>query len=76
MAPAKGTFSRVERGEGDSFSPTEEIGTITSLRDRTPVPAPYGGQVIEWLVEDGDLVAPGQPLVRLFPEEAPQGVLT
>jgi [acyl-carrier-protein] S-malonyltransferase len=24
--------------------------------------------VIEWLVEDGDPVAPGQPLVRLHPE--------
>ena len=24
--------------------------------------------VVEWLVEDGDLVSPGQPLVRLHPE--------
>ncbi|MGH3359032.1 MAG: hypothetical protein ACRDO7_09535 [Nocardioidaceae bacterium] len=23
---------------------------------------------MEWLVEDGDLVSPGQPLVRLHPE--------
>jgi [acyl-carrier-protein] S-malonyltransferase len=23
---------------------------------------------VEWLVEDGDLVSPGQPLVRLHPE--------
>ena len=27
----------------------------------------HGGQVVEWLVEDGDLVSPGQPLVRLHP---------
>jgi [acyl-carrier-protein] S-malonyltransferase len=27
--------------------------------------------VVEWLVEDGDLVAPGQPLVRLHPEAVP-----
>jgi [acyl-carrier-protein] S-malonyltransferase len=24
--------------------------------------------VVEWLVEDGDLVSPGQPLLRLHPE--------
>jgi [acyl-carrier-protein] S-malonyltransferase len=30
--------------------------------------APHGGTVIEWLVEDGDPVSPGQPLVRLHPE--------
>ncbi|MEP6815674.1 MAG: hypothetical protein ABI873_09005 [Marmoricola sp.] len=23
---------------------------------------------MEWLVEDGDLVSPGQPLLRLHPE--------
>ena len=32
--------------------------------------AAHGGQVVEWLVEDGDLVSPGQPLVRLHPEGA------
>jgi pyruvate/2-oxoglutarate dehydrogenase complex dihydrolipoamide acyltransferase (E2) component len=26
------------------------------------------GTILEWLVEDGDPVAPGQPLVRLHPE--------
>jgi len=29
--------------------------------------APYGGIVVEWLVEDLDPVAPGQPLLRLYP---------
>ena len=32
------------------------------------VAAPHGGIVVEWLVEDGDPVAPGQPLLRLHPE--------
>ena len=31
------------------------------------VTAAHGGQVVEWLVEDGDLVSPGQPLLRLHP---------
>ncbi len=30
--------------------------------------APHGGTVVEWLVEDGDPVAPGQPIIRLHPE--------
>ena len=29
--------------------------------------APHGGIVVEWLVENGDPVAPGQPLLRLYP---------
>ena len=33
-----------------------------------PVVAGHGGTVVEWLVEDGDPVSPGQPLVRLHPE--------
>ncbi|MEZ5194291.1 MAG: biotin/lipoyl-binding protein [Nocardioides sp.] len=44
------------------------IGSVASLRDQTPVLAPHGGHVVEWLVEDGDLVSPGQPLLRLHPE--------
>ena len=42
-----------------------------SLADEQAVLAPHGGHVVEWLVEDGDLVAPGQPLVRLHPEAVP-----
>ena len=44
------------------------ISDIASLRDSTPVAAAHGGRVVEWLVEDGDPVSPGQPLVRLHPE--------
>lgn len=71
VAPAKGQFKRTDVAEGESLEPTEEIGTISSLRDSTPVVAPYGGTIVEWLVEDGDLVSPGQPLVRLHPEGMP-----
>jgi [acyl-carrier-protein] S-malonyltransferase len=30
----------------------------------------FAGIVLEWLVEDGDPVAAGQPIVRLQPEAA------
>lgn len=37
-------------------------------RESVDVTAPQGGTVLEWLVEDGDPVISGQPLVRLHPE--------
>jgi [acyl-carrier-protein] S-malonyltransferase len=72
VSPSKGTFHLAEAVNGaDVLSPGSTIGDIVSLRDRIVVTAAHGGQVVEWLVEDGDLVSPGQPLVRLHP----QGVL-
>jgi [acyl-carrier-protein] S-malonyltransferase len=68
VSPAKGTFHRSEEaGEATVLEPGAPLGDVASLRDRTEVRAPHGGQVVEWLVEDGDLVSPGQPLVRLHP---------
>jgi [acyl-carrier-protein] S-malonyltransferase len=69
VAPAKGTFHQAaDLHEGDAVAPESPIGSVASLRDETPVRAPYGGTIVEWLVEDGDLVSPGQPLIRLHPE--------
>jgi len=68
VSPSKGTFERLAGGEGDSLEPESSIGTVRSTRDETSVFAPHGGTIVEWLVEDGDLVSPGQPLVRLHPE--------
>jgi len=69
VSPAKGTFhlssGAVER---DVLEPGVVIGAVASLRERTEITAPHGGSVVEWLVEDGDLVSPGQPLLRLHPE--------
>ncbi|MDR7255518.1 [acyl-carrier-protein] S-malonyltransferase [Nocardioides sp. BE266] len=69
VSPAKGTFHlSPEAADLDVLPPGAEIGAVASLRDRTQVSAPHGGSVVEWLVEDGDLVSPGQPLLRLHPE--------
>jgi [acyl-carrier-protein] S-malonyltransferase len=69
VAPAKGTFHlAAEAADADLLPAGTTIGEIASLRDRIAVAAPHGGQVVEWLVEDGDLVSPGQPLLRLHPE--------
>lgn len=68
VSPAKGTFNADPSvGEGASLAEGYEVGAVASLRDRIPVQAPHGGTIVEWLVEDGDLVSPGQPLLRLHP---------
>ena len=74
VAPMKGVFHAVDTpaAAGDALAAGARIGSVTSLRDTVDVTAPHGGTVVEWLVEDGDPVSPGQPLVRLHPahEEA------
>jgi [acyl-carrier-protein] S-malonyltransferase len=69
VAPAKGTFHQTaDLREGHSIAPDATIGAVRGRQEETPVTAPYGGTVVEWLVEDGDIVSPGQPLIRLHPE--------
>ncbi|MDX6279051.1 MAG: [acyl-carrier-protein] S-malonyltransferase [Kribbellaceae bacterium] len=70
VAPMKGTFTRegqITREAGDTVEAGEVVALVKSLRDEVEVRAPHGGSVVEWLVEEGDPVAPGQPLVRLHP---------
>ena len=71
VAPAKGTFRISDLAVGATLKPGVTIGTLVTLRDQQPVTAPHGGTVVEWLVEDGDPVSPGQPLIRLHPEAVP-----
>jgi [acyl-carrier-protein] S-malonyltransferase len=69
VAPSKGTFHiSGEAADASVLAAGAPIGDVASSRDRVSVTADHGGQVVEWLVEDGDLVSPGQPLVRLHPE--------
>jgi len=71
VAPGKGTFRISDHPVGSTLEPGVTIGTLVTLRDQQPVTAPHGGTVVEWLVEDGDPVSPGQPLIRLHPEAVP-----
>lgn len=72
VSPTKGVFHRDDAAaEADRLAAGVTIGDVASLRDRITVTAAHGGQVVEWLVEDGDPVAPGQPLLRLHPEGVP-----
>lgn len=68
VSPGKGQFIRTEDIETHTILPSHStVGLVKNLRDEMPVSAPHGGIVVEWLVEDGDPVSPGQPLLRLHP---------
>lgn len=68
VAPAKGTVKVLaSAATGEELLVTEPVAQIETLRDTFDVQARYGGTVVEWLVEDGDPVSPGQPLVRFHP---------
>jgi [acyl-carrier-protein] S-malonyltransferase len=68
VSPIKGVFRQSEASSpGDSVLVNATVGTVETLRETIPVVAPHGGLVVEWLVEDGDPVAPGQPIIRLHP---------
>jgi len=69
VSPGKGTFRKsADLPLGAVLTHDVTVGEVENLRGRSPVVAPYGGSIVEWVVEDGDLVSPGQALVRLHPE--------
>lgn len=68
VSPGKGIFRRATTADsGDALGSDAPVGQVETMRDTTPVVAPHGGVVVEWLVEEGDPVAPGQPILRLHP---------
>jgi [acyl-carrier-protein] S-malonyltransferase len=73
VAPLAGTFRAgslggVPAGPGAAVSTGADLGRVEMRGgDQTISPA-FPATIIEWLVEDGDPVTAGQPLVRLQPE--------
>ncbi len=70
VAPLAGTF----RAQPQAAAPGTEIGSGADLGrvemrggDQPVIPG-FPATIIEWLVEDGDPVSAGQPLVRLQPQ--------
>ncbi len=78
VAPTSGTF-RSPSGRGDAAATgamvalTADLGTVVARGGQHAVTAPWPAEIIEWLVEDGDPVSEGQPLVRVQPEGGPGG---
>jgi len=50
-----------------------QLGTVVARGGEQAVTTPWPAEIIEWLVEDGDPVSQGQPLVRVQPKEGPGG---
>jgi [acyl-carrier-protein] S-malonyltransferase len=69
ISPAKGFFAMTDPDHvpGAILAPGTCIGTVTNSREAIEITAPHGGVIVEWAVEDGDPVSPGQPLLRLHP---------
>src|SRR5215475_10406486 len=63
VAPASGTFR--------SGTHQQQLGMVAARGAEHPVAAPWPAEIIEWLVEDGDPVNQGQPLIRVQPQGGP-----
>jgi [acyl-carrier-protein] S-malonyltransferase len=74
VAPTSGTF-RSPDGQADAAATgavvplTARLGVVVARGGERPLTAPWPAEIIEWLVEDGDPVSEGQPLVRVQPKE-------
>ena len=67
VAPFSGHFTHHGVEVGDEISAGEIIGTIANRRESAELKADHDGTLIEFMVEDGDPVSPGQPIARLHP---------
>jgi [acyl-carrier-protein] S-malonyltransferase len=73
VAPLAGTFRAVTRngaaaGPGATVGTGADLGYIEMRGGHHTISPAFPATIIEWLVEDGDPVSAGQPLVRLQPE--------
>jgi [acyl-carrier-protein] S-malonyltransferase len=73
VAPTAGTFRSPDaRGDaaatGAVVAMTADLGSVVARGGERPLAAPWPAEIIEWLVEDGDPVSEGQPLVRVLPQ--------
>jgi [acyl-carrier-protein] S-malonyltransferase len=70
VAPLAGVFRACAGGGGPGaeVSSGAELGHVEMRGGSHLVTPPFPATIIEWLVEDGDPVSAGQPLVRLQPD--------
>jgi [acyl-carrier-protein] S-malonyltransferase len=75
VAPVAGTFrsAAAPDGAGASVASGAELGRLEVRGESRELTASFPATIIEWLVEDGDPVSAGQPLVRLQPAGTTSG---
>jgi [acyl-carrier-protein] S-malonyltransferase len=77
VSPGAGTARLVADETGSGTTPAgatmvcagDVLARVAARGGEKPVTAPHDAVVVEWLVEDGDPVSEGQPLVRLQPTQ-------
>jgi [acyl-carrier-protein] S-malonyltransferase len=69
VSPTKGTVRVGEAAAGSRVQPGTLLGNVATRGEDVGFHTVHGGRLVEWLVNDGDPVAGGQPLARL-PMEA------
>ena len=69
VAPLAGTFRSpaAPDGPGSAVGSGTDFGRVEMRGDFHALTASFPATIIEWLVEDGDPVSTGQPIVRLDP---------
>jgi [acyl-carrier-protein] S-malonyltransferase len=73
VAPLAGTFRAgpqggTPAGPGTAVSTGADLGHVEMRGGSHTISPAFPATILEWLVEDGDPVSAGQPLVRLQPE--------
>jgi [acyl-carrier-protein] S-malonyltransferase len=72
VSPLAGTFHAGDATDGavagSSVRAGAPLGHVTVRTGQHPIVPSFPGRIIEWLVEDGDPVSQGQPLVRMEPD--------
>jgi [acyl-carrier-protein] S-malonyltransferase len=77
VSPGAGTARLMSDETGSGTTPAgativcagDVLARVVARGGEKPVTAPHDAVVVEWLVEDGDPVSEGQPLVRLQPTQ-------
>lgn len=61
---AEATITKLVASIGETIEADEPLVEIATDKVDSEVPAPEDGMVVEWLVQEGDTVAVGQPIAR------------
>jgi [acyl-carrier-protein] S-malonyltransferase len=77
VSPSAGTARLISDETGSGRTPAgatmvyagDAVAHVAARGGEKPVTAPNDAVVVEWLVEDGDPVSEGQPMVRLQPTQ-------
>jgi [acyl-carrier-protein] S-malonyltransferase len=64
VAPAGGTVTMPDSGSS-TVAAGDLLARVTTRTDALDIHAKHAGELVEWLVHDGDPVSEGQPLLRV-----------